>query len=793
VLSSAGNDGETLNASVKRGPRGPGSVGPAICFLLLVVAVYADPLFLRRNFVGRDLLGYNLPIEKSVHDAYARGRLPIWISEVSGGRPLLPNPNTGAFYPVRPLLSLISFPLAMRIYPVLHWALAGIGTILLLRSLSISRAAAWVGAVTYAFSGVSVSEVFYSNYQPGMTLLPWVLWVFHRQTPSAARKTLWLSVLFALDFLAGDVFTSGLAIFCCLLWLVLEQDKARQKSSLAILGLSLLMAALLTAPQIVATALWIPQTDRAVLGMKLGEAFLYSVHPFRLLEFVVPFPVGPSWVLEPGRLWGWQILQGKSIGFFSSLYAGAFAVIALVETRRARVPGSRFARGLFLFGLAFSVLPILTPSAWANLPSPLPLRYPEKLAIALVMALAILVGIAFDRLRGAGKGSRWGIDVGGAIAIAAAVSALFPVPSGRIVAGLIGADVAAAKAAAKELPAALGEAGLLWMATIVAVDGLRRERRVALGISISLLTLVPIAANRKIAQSFREEEVLSAPSFDRFLSRADPSGNYRTLGETSFQMVSVTEMSHVGADPGRLKLSVRNWEQYTHALWGRGTVFNLDFDHGDLSRLESLRRIFVRASGFRDSQPFYGSLALRWGIRYREQLPLSGYHRIGGDGLQDWDEHVRPFPDIRLVERWREETNAVDALRVLPSLSDGEIVIESDRRGRGVARPGRMDILERTPERLLLEADARDPTWLFLIRGYWNYRTILLDGGIVESFPAQLAFTALRVPAGRHRIEWREEVPGGRFSRWGPVAFLLIAVSLLVLSRRGMARRAAGR
>ena len=132
----------------------------AAFFLLLVVAVYADPLFLRRNFVGRDLLGYNLPIEKSVHDAYARGRLPVWISEVSGGRPLLPNPNTGAFYPVRPLLSLISFPLAMRIYPVLHWALAGIGTILLLRSLSISRAAAWVGAVTYAFSGVSVSEVF---------------------------------------------------------------------------------------------------------------------------------------------------------------------------------------------------------------------------------------------------------------------------------------------------------------------------------------------------------------------------------------------------------------------------------------------------------------------------------------------------------------------------------------------------------------------------------------------------------------------------------------------------------
>ncbi len=162
---------------------------PGTLFVLLVLAVYADPLFLRRNFAGRDLVGYNLPVEKATHDAYSRGRLPVWMAEISGGRPLLPNPNAGAFYLVRPLLSLISFPLAMRVFPVLHWALAGIGTILLLRALGISRAAAWVGAVTYAFSGVSVSEVFYSNYQPGMTLLPWVLWAFGRETPSVARRT----------------------------------------------------------------------------------------------------------------------------------------------------------------------------------------------------------------------------------------------------------------------------------------------------------------------------------------------------------------------------------------------------------------------------------------------------------------------------------------------------------------------------------------------------------------------------------------------------------------------------
>ena len=33
-----------------------------------------------------------------------------------------------------------------------------------------------ISTATYVFSGVSVSESFYPHIQPGMTLLPWILW-----------------------------------------------------------------------------------------------------------------------------------------------------------------------------------------------------------------------------------------------------------------------------------------------------------------------------------------------------------------------------------------------------------------------------------------------------------------------------------------------------------------------------------------------------------------------------------------------------------------------------------------
>ncbi len=153
--------------------------------------------------------------------------------------------------------------------------------------------------------------------------------------------------------------------------------------------------------------------------------------------------------------------------------------------------------------------------------------------------------------------------------------------------------------------------------------------------------------------------------------------------------------------------------------------------------------------------------------------------------MMDWDEHENAYPDIRLLTSWREEESAVAALKVVPRLASGEIVIESGASGARSARPGRLRILEKSPERLRIEAEALDPTWLFVLRGFWNYRAILVDGRPVEDAPAQLAFSAVRVPAGRHTIEWRELVPGLAVSRWGPALFLVAGAVLLAYRRGG--------
>ncbi|HTR04551.1 MAG TPA: hypothetical protein VMN82_15300, partial [Thermoanaerobaculia bacterium] len=324
-----------------------------------------------------------------------------------------------------------------------------------------------------------------------------------------------------------------------------------------------------------------------------------------------------------------------------------------------------------------------------------------------------------------------------------------------------------------------------WMATLVALDLFGGgERRIRGAVAACLLTLVPIAANRRIARTSLEEEVLAPTAFARYVTRHDPAGEYRTLGESLFRGTSRLEYEQNSGALSGSEFARRSWYQHTPVLWGRGTVFNEDFDAGDLSRVESLRKVSGMASGFLDAEAFFGAVALRWGIRFRDQTAAPGYHPVGGDNLQIWDEHQHPYPDVRLLERWKEVAGSLPALGSLPRLGDGEVVVESGRSRDGQARPGAVRVTERTAEKLVVDVEAPDPTWLFVLRADWPYRTVRLDGNAVETAPAQLAFSAIPIPAGKHRLVWVERLPGLGISIWGTALFGIAIAGAFVARRR---------
>jgi hypothetical protein len=154
---------------------------------------------------------------------------------------------------------------------------------------------------------------------------------------------------------------------------------------------------------------------------------------------------------------------------------------------------------------------------------------------------------------------------------------------------------------------------------------------------------------------------------------------------------------------------------------------------------------------------------------------------VGNDA---WDENPAALPDIRFAAEWREEPDALSALRDLQNLGPGGIVVESGRSGSGSAPGGTLRVVARAPERLLIETDSKAPGWLFVLRGFWRHRVVRIDGAEAEVFPAQLAFSAVALPAGRHRIEWEESFPGWSISRFGPVLYALAIAGAFARSRR---------
>ncbi len=384
----------TLEATIRRYPVAVFSIGLAV----LVVVAFFDPLFTGKTFVSRDLVPFFLPIEKAVHAAWRSGHVPLLLPEVSFGRPLAANPNTGAFYPLRVAMAALPFPAAFKLFPVLHVWIAGIGAFLLARLLGVSFPGATIAGVGYALCGPTLGEIMYPDFLPGLAAMPFVIVAAGRLARRKSRRS---AAIFAVSWgwilLAGDVFTAGLALLGAALLTVQETARGRRLPSLGRLWLATIPGFLVAGIQIVPALLFIPHTVRGLGRFPVRVALMWSVSLWRFLELIVPFPFGNP--VRHGASWGDALWSGKSVGFFNTLYPGAFASLALLA---ARLPRGRrlFPYGFLATSAVLSVAGFYCPAAWLSAASPIPLRYPEKLMVGFALCAALLAGFLSDALIG---------------------------------------------------------------------------------------------------------------------------------------------------------------------------------------------------------------------------------------------------------------------------------------------------------------------------------------------------------------------------------------------------------
>ncbi|MGZ3719273.1 MAG: hypothetical protein ACXWR1_13090 [Bdellovibrionota bacterium] len=326
------------------------------------------------------------------------GRLPYWNPFHASGVPFLSDPTFGIFHPGNLIFLLFSArpERGMFYFLLLHYFLLYTGGFLLARAL---RARAWlclVAGLSLAWGGYAMSSWNIPHDLAGQSAVPFFFYFFLRARQCSRRR--WsLAAAAALVFpvLGGDAqFTymmSGISFLTCL---ALPDKWEQGKRLLRIYGIAILLGA----PQLLPTLAHFSETTRASGILGPGEQLAWSLHPFRLIELLLPLPFGsrPNY----GEYAGYSFIssQFRTDPFVFSIYPGLFAVFFGLAYATAFLHRRRRWKKINFRALAGFLL-LLFLSLGTNFPLPLsalfgrfvPLwgafRYPERLTFWVSFAL----------------------------------------------------------------------------------------------------------------------------------------------------------------------------------------------------------------------------------------------------------------------------------------------------------------------------------------------------------------------------------------------------------------------
>lgn len=334
---------------------------PAI--LAALVVAYFGLFFFRDNF------STHYPAKVLSAQAFRSFEIPWWNFHAGGGQPLAGNPNLLTFYPDNVLYLFLPAHVAFNLHFLIHLAAGWFA----MRALSRSRFAATV----YVLSGVVVSATAFYNLITAVALIPLALIGAERRSPRI------LGIAFGLMLLAAEPVTLvGAAVSVLIVsGAAAVGDEGRPKRP----GLHLLMAGLLAlaigAPQILAFSEIAPEVERA-LGSSSTTVLRTSLDAKRVAEIFF-WPV-TGFLNDAG---------GIREKLFSTLFLGVIAVPALWRRSRYTIVAAAMlflALGRYNPVVAFAI----ERFDWLRV-----MRFPEKFALPLVVALVVLIGAFYERTR----------------------------------------------------------------------------------------------------------------------------------------------------------------------------------------------------------------------------------------------------------------------------------------------------------------------------------------------------------------------------------------------------------
>jgi len=371
--------------------------------LVVCILVFFSPALFGSTFFFRDLYllfyGKKLLLANALH----HGEIPFWDPLTQGGQPFLGQPGNVAYYPFNVLFLILPPLTAMNILIVLQFVICGISAYFLGRATGLPEAGAFVTAATYAFCGYVLSA---SNLLVLMQSLPWapaLLGSAHLLVKERRKRWLVTACLAgSLSILGGGADMTAISFALTAIWiLIVPADLSMRRRAMFAAAIGVLMVGL----SLVSTfpALEVAKLSSRQQKLPYSVFIQWSVAPQRLPELIIPRFFGPTETLARSDYWGGRFEYGYP--YIISIYFGiAVLLLAMAGAARSSVLARRCRILLSVFvvaGIVFSL-----GSFWPffhliyeHVPLIGNLRFPVKSLELTLIPMALLAGAGVSAAR----------------------------------------------------------------------------------------------------------------------------------------------------------------------------------------------------------------------------------------------------------------------------------------------------------------------------------------------------------------------------------------------------------
>lgn len=744
----------------------------------LVAWIFRSPLFEGTVLYKRDIhLLYLAQMETFVR-AIANGSWPVWDPGLAGGQPLLANPEAQLAYPMT-WLNLVLRPWTYyTIFAASHVLFGAAGLYCLGRRWTMSRPAALVASSLFLLSGPFLSLIDVWHHLASAAWMPWVLLAADvaLERPGLRGVLLW-GLAMGAQILGGSADMSAMTGVATA-GLVVRRVHWRDPFGHTNRALAVTCAATLALAASLSAVLWLPALDvasrSARWNLPVTIRTYWSLHPLSLIDTLIPVPWG-ALPLKPAL--SSAMFEGRE-PFLASLYLGASS-LALLGAGLVLSP-VRHSRYLAIVG-ALALLVALGRNApfygfmSALLPPLRILRYPVKAMVIVAACWALIAGFGFDAWRAHASAGRRRFLAGTAgpcalLALAAAGAAWLACCANASWGPLILAegDLPSADSARQLALRFALTATLALLATLLAL-GTRPGRGARWsGAAVALLALADLAALHRniepvapLALYTHRPEVLGSLGagehprvYTYDYTTASPRYGRRDALRTLARAPAGWDLGAASALAMQASLSPT-----TAGRWGLDSGFEIDY-RGLFSR--NLAQLSTLLRGV-EGTPQHLRLLQLGGVTHVVALHQEGLEDLAPlaavPGFYEAPVRVFRVPDPLPRTYVVGGARVADGRAALELLLDPgfdprrEVLLPEGPSRPAAPPPGTSRIIERRADRVLIEADLHEEGYVVLLDTYdpgWRAR---VDGRPSRLLPANLVFRAVRLDAGRHRVE----------------------------------------